>query len=101
MRTLLLMIAIATTTSCASSEDPNEARARQCAQLRDHLVDVRLAGTQVDVEAHRAAIKGALGDGFVDRCTAQLTRTQIKCALAASDSAHALDCTRESTTSTN
>lgn len=86
--------------ACASSEDPRDARTRQCAQVRDHLIDLRLAHAH-DVDAHRAAMKQALGDRFVDECAASLTQTQITCALTASDAVAAIDCTRSGNTSTN
>jgi hypothetical protein len=100
MRELLFLFACIAAAGCAS-EDPQDALARQCGRLRDHLVELRLEGTKVDVEAHRAAIKGALGDRFVEQCTAEMTTTQVSCALAATDSSHALECTRGSASSTN
>jgi hypothetical protein len=81
----------------AASEDSDSAHERRCERLRDHLVDLRLVDTNIDAEAHRAAIKQALGDKFVATCATGLTASQVECALAASDSARALECTRAST----
>lgn len=91
MRCLLVMVSFML--ACAS-EGSEEARAHQCRQLREHLVDLRLAGASVDVEAHRATITRALGDRFLSRCATDLTDAQLKCALKASDSTTAMECTR-------
>jgi hypothetical protein len=100
MRGLFFIIALSSAVGCAS-EDSSEALARECGRLREHMIDLRLEGTHVDVAAHRKAISNALGEGFVDQCAAQLTRVQVHCALAASDSNAAMDCTREATRSDN
>lgn len=81
--------------SCGSGDETEAATARQCEQLREHLVELRLQGANIDVAAHRAAIKQSLGENFVDTCTAQMTRDQVRCALAASDAPDALECTRD------
>ena len=78
--------------SCAG-ESSGAAQRSHCERLRDHLVELRLAGVEADVESHRATFKQALGDTFIDRCTAQLTTEQVQCALATRDSARAVKCT--------
>jgi hypothetical protein len=87
--------AFAAMLGCASSEDADgeETRARQCSRLRDHLIELRLAGTDANVEAHRTAMREALGDAFIDQCSTQLTTRQLDCALGAKDRAQALECT--------
>jgi hypothetical protein len=93
LRSIAMVLALA---GCAASEDSDAARERRCERLRDHLVGLRLVGANVDLEAHRAAIKQALGHKFIDTCASGLTTDQINCALAESDSARALECTRSS-----
>jgi hypothetical protein len=88
-----LTFAFAAMLGCASSEDAEETRARQCSRLRDHLIELQLAGTDANVEEHRTAMRGALGDAFIDQCSTQLTTRQIDCALGAKDRAQALECT--------
>jgi hypothetical protein len=59
---------------------------RQCERLRDHVIDVRLeTASGVDHEAHRAAMKAALGKDFVADCQSRLTYSQRRCALDAED----------------
>jgi hypothetical protein len=89
----IVLVLIATAISC-SSEDPREAAAEGCSALREHLLDLRLKGTHVHREAHREALKGALGDTFVERCAADLTVEQVRCALSADESTSAIACTR-------
>jgi hypothetical protein len=93
MRGWFVMVVLLVSQACAS-ENPEQARAHQCRQLREHLVDLRLAGASVDVEAHRATITRALGDRFLSRCATDLTDAQVTCALKASDPATAMQCTR-------
>jgi len=84
--------------SCADNSDNGAAEARRCEQLRDHLVEIRLAdvhiATGVDREAHRVAMKTALGGEFVASCTSKLTESQVNCALRATDTAGAAACSR-------
>lgn len=88
MRIILLLVCLA---SCGN-EDADESRVGRCERLRDHLVDVRLAdATGVDKEAHRAAMKQALGDRFIARC-ADLDDAHLDCAFAASDNAALAAC---------
>jgi len=65
---------------CAASEDSDAARERLCERLRDHLVGLRLVGANVDLEAHRAAIKQALGHKFIDtaRAVSRLIRSTAR-----------------------
>jgi hypothetical protein len=68
-------------------------RAR-CTQLRDHLVELRLrnTGMDVDVDAHRQAMKHALGDRFVASCEQGMSSSELKCALAAKELRAATSC---------
>ena len=49
-------------------------------------------GAPINVEAHRAAMKQALGENFLGACQQKMTAAQIKCVLAANDSAAANAC---------
>jgi len=84
---------------CAASQKDE---AKRCTELRDHLVDLRLAqsegakdalGNPIDLEPHRAALKQAMGADFVTQCQKEFTHAQIKCVLAANDSPSATACT--------
>ncbi|MFT3697711.1 MAG: hypothetical protein QM831_31520 [Kofleriaceae bacterium] len=83
--------------------DKNELSLDRCAELRDHVIDLRLAPLvkinadptplgsatapppPVDIEKHRAALKQALGDDFTDRCMKNVSADQLNCALAGTD----------------
>jgi len=89
-----------------------------CTELRDHIVELRLAslaniksgsvlpgigsGHQtsrpvppVNIAAHRAALKQALGESFATTCLKQISVTQLKCALAATSSDSVNDCLKK------
>jgi len=73
------------------TEDADEAPPpmTRCEQLREHLVDLRLAGVvSIDREAHRAAQLAAMGSDFLASC-ARLPDASITCALEAPDGATA------------
>ena len=85
-----LLFVVALTASCASDEPTSEQR---CAQVRDRLIDLRLANAKgVEVDGHRAAMKSALGDDFIQTCKTRLTVAQQQCVLRARDVAAATDC---------
>ena len=94
MRGTFALFVISAVLGCGTSEDSDETQARQCKQLRDHLVELRVPASHADATAHRAAMKTALGDNFVDDCAAKLTPSEVRCALEASDPARAVDCTQ-------
>lgn len=80
---------------CGAEEDDVAARAQQCEQLRDHLVDLRLSASRSvgkDREEHREALKAALGDEFVDTCAKSISAGQAACVLGAQDSQVAGEC---------
>lgn len=69
-----------------SGTDSDEAPEAQCARVRDHLIDLRLAdATGIEPAAHREALRAALGEDFVARCTSSMTDQQVSCALNAVD----------------
>src|SRR5688572_17316637 len=55
--------------ACAS-ETESEVTRERCEHYRDHVVELRLrdANPDIDVRAHRSAMKRALGDEFVASC---------------------------------
>lgn len=87
---------------CSSSDDFEVDRAR-CTQLRDHMVDLRLADASGIVSSeltqHRTAMNSALGDRFVGECQASLSKTELRCSLAAKTLSSASDCSARSTPS--
>lgn len=83
--------------ACSGGDDEATAASRQarCERLRDHVIDLRLASaTNVDVAAHRQAMRQALGDDFVTACTGTMTEAQVDCALAAADSDAVTACSK-------
>jgi len=69
------------------------ATASACERARERLIDLRLAdASEVDREAHRDAMKRALGDSFVSGCTSSMTTAQVRCVLSAADSVSAATC---------
>jgi hypothetical protein len=82
--------------SCGGGEeDEIEARAQQCEQVRDRLVDLRLSASHTlgkDYEQHRETMKQALGDGFLDSCARSISGGQATCVLEAKDSQAAAEC---------
>jgi hypothetical protein len=81
--------------ACASNDEFEVNRAN-CERYRDHLVDLRLrdSSASIDVRAHSAAMKQALGERVIDACEHQFSSPQLRCALRADDFADATACTR-------
>lgn len=72
------------------SEEHGSAGSRErCEDLRDRLVDLRMASVTTDREAHRASLRASLDEGgaFVRRCVDELSSDQVTCGLAATDPA--------------
>ncbi len=92
-RLLVLVIAVA---GCnADDVGAAEPAARPCAQLRDHVVDLRLVsahGAPKDLATHREAMQRALGDDFVSSCEKSMSASQIECGTAAGDLAAVSAC---------
>lgn len=88
--TRLMPLVVAIAAACSSSERPGP---KQCEKLREHIVELTLAeATGVDRVAHREAMRGALGDQFVESCTSSLTDSQVDCGLKAADVSAASAC---------
>ena len=84
--------------ACSSSDDIDVDR-RRCEQLRDHIVELRLRDVKsgIDVRAHKAAMKRALGERFIGGCMKELSASELQCHLRARDLATAAACTKRTT----
>jgi len=75
-----------------ADESPDPIPATRCERLREHLVDLRLAGVEsIDKEAHRKIHRDAMGSDFLAACGAMPEAT-LTCALEAPDSSRAVAC---------
>ena len=84
-RYALLLLATAALTSCSSDTDAGRVGRDDCAQLRDHLVDLRMESVTADHDQHRAALRSSLGASFISSCLELTTEPQLRCALQAAD----------------
>jgi len=88
-RACLLFVFVA----CGTDDEEISTAATPCERLRDRLVELRMAEARnVDVEAHQAAMKQALGEKFLAACAKDLSPSQTNCAIAAPDSNGAAQC---------
>jgi hypothetical protein len=66
-----------------------------CERVRDHLIELRLEVatlSHADVVQHRAAMRQAMGNEFVETCASERQNEQVQCALDARDFAAANAC---------
>ncbi|MGE0402089.1 MAG: hypothetical protein AB7T06_35640 [Kofleriaceae bacterium] len=90
MRKILLVLLIVA--ACGDDQDLAIQERTRCEQLRDHLVDLRLADSaSTEKDAHREAMRNALGSNFLDDC-ARMPARDIDCAFAATDVNAAASC---------
>ena len=91
MRKILLVLILVA--ACGEDQDVAEtAELTRCERLRDHLIDLRLAeATNVDKDAHREAMRNALGTSFLGEC-ARMPESDRDCALEATDTNAAAAC---------
>lgn len=74
---------------CVSDEESVE---RKCARLREHAIDLRVQGIpESDQEAHRTALRDAMGLAFMDQCVA-MKPAELDCALGAKDVLAIMEC---------
>src|SRR6476661_1720705 len=96
---IALSVALVIASCSSSDDDPADAR-RRCEALRDHVIDLRFpmsavpssapvievtkpgaeprpAAEPFDVAPHRAAMKQALGERYIDACVTKMSVTQI------------------------
>jgi hypothetical protein len=88
LRTFLLIVLFA---ACAGDE--GGPAPTPCEQLRDHLIDLRLADAspKVDKDAHRAAMRNAFDLTFFASCS-ELADAERACALSATTLSDATAC---------
>ncbi len=93
MREAVLVLAFVLGCGTEDGDDsPESVPATRCQRLREHLVDLRLAGVEsIDKEAHRKIHIDAMGNDFLTACGTMSDAT-ITCALGAPDSARAVAC---------
>jgi hypothetical protein len=83
--------------ACSGDEVDEKPAATRCETLREHLIDLRLEdAVQVDKNAHRDALRTAMGRDFLTACS-KLSDDAITCALRAPDSSTASACAGTST----
>ena len=89
-RNLVLLALLA---SCGGDDDEDAvARKTPCEQMRDHLIDLRLADAKhVDQAAHRDPMKQAMGSDLLASC-ATLGNSQINYVIDAADLTSASAC---------
>ena len=87
--------------ACGACTHSDEVDRHACEQLRDHVVDLRITavkgtdpngGPPIDFEPHRAALKQALGEGYLETCLKTFTVKQLRCALDSSAEAAETAC---------
>ena len=81
--------------SCSSESDA--VNRKECEQLRDHIVELRMQSVTADREEHRKAIRSAFGEDFIESCIESTPSNEIQCALASNDGDSLRACS-ESTT---
>lgn len=80
---LVIVVAFASTSGCGDESPPQQDHAA-CQRLRDHVVDLRVAEVDQDRDAHRDALKRALGTEFMARCESQ-PRSRFDCEMKATN----------------
>jgi len=89
------LVCLVLVAGCATGGGEGRAGPKQCEQLRERLIDNQLSvATGVDKNAHREALRSALGTDFITRCTETMTEDQVDCALKASDDTALQACRR-------
>src|SRR5688500_11197569 len=61
---------LAAAAACDGADEGTAASRRDCEQLRDHVVELRLTTVTADRDHHAAALRAALGESFVSTCLA-------------------------------
>ena len=90
---VLMSLAAALGCSCGNEDSPETHTSRRdCEQLRDRMVEVRLESVTLDRDRHRAAITSSLGEDFLRTCVDTLPRRQVVCGRAAKDAAALAAC---------
>lgn len=104
MRNWIAITALLVAACNGDDESDKAGRTEQCERLRDHLIDVRLAGSEslgtIELEKHRAILTTAMGAQFLETCSSTLSDQQIGCLLAAGKSDDLNGCSASSSAST-
>ena len=79
-----LMVVMA---ACGSERAVIDDGQRDCAQLRDRLVEIQMQSVTTDRDEVRAAFRASLGDRFIAHCLGEMSDDERACALAANDAA--------------
>jgi hypothetical protein len=74
---------------CGSS---TESVSERCHRVRDRLIQLEIPLTDGKRDVHAQAMRRAMGDQFMKRCTSSLSAAQHACVLEASDSRTAFAC---------
>lgn len=92
---LTLALGFVLLTACGDDQ-AEEKQLTRCEQLREHVIDVRLAdAVQVDKDAHREVLRQSLGTEFLGGCE-KLSKEVVDCGLAAADSSTLAACSQRS-----
>jgi hypothetical protein len=92
MRSRSWLAALALISLTCADEDHAPSARLKCVEVRDRLVDLRVAEVRLDVEGHRDAMKRALGESFVASCEQSMSASQVACILNARDRDDATAC---------
>lgn len=87
----LVAVLVAAACGAQSSESVSQ---RDCEALRDHIAQLRLQRVTDDLDQHRAAFSAAIGESFVPRCVAEVSREQMRCSLDSRDAQALAACGR-------
>lgn len=85
-------VALLLSFSCASDSEPERQSTTACARLREHVIDLRVSEIQQDRDAHRAALRKALGDSYIATCVDE-PRERFDCEMKAIDIDGMRNCT--------
>jgi hypothetical protein len=76
---------------CTSDAGDAERSTTACERLRNHVVDLRVSEIHQDQEAHRTALRRALGSSFVAQCKDQ-SSARFECEMKATNIDGLRDC---------
>jgi hypothetical protein len=92
-RFILVMGLMASGCGTGHEAPEHDELSRHCGQMRDHLVDLRLAdATGMDRKRHRELMRNVLDDDFVRNCSRTMTMKEIECVLGAASSESTTAC---------
>jgi hypothetical protein len=102
MKSIFSALVLALFLSACTGRSASGPSSDDCEQLRDHVVDLQLAGLsaratdderlETEVAKHHKNLVAALGDEHIDECKATRSETYIECALEASTKSDLADC---------